>query len=98
MTRLTLTLTLLLTACGSSAEPEAPAAPAPVVKHDGGEMKHEMPAGEAKYACPMHPDITSHEPADCSKCGMALVKQDEHDHASHDHGDGAHNEADDHGH
>ncbi len=26
------------------------------------------------YACPMHPEITSDKPADCSKCGMHLEK------------------------
>lgn len=30
------------------------------------------------YACPMHPWITSDDPtADCSICGMKLVKSDE---------------------
>lgn len=28
------------------------------------------------YVCPMHPEITSEKPGDCSKCGMALVKKD----------------------
>lgn len=32
----------------------------------------------ALYACPMHPWITSNDPsADCSICGMKLVKSDE---------------------
>ena len=32
----------------------------------------------ALYACPMHPWITSSDPsADCSICGMKLVKSDE---------------------
>jgi hypothetical protein len=29
---------------------------------------------QAKYACPMHPDVTSTKPGECSKCGMALTK------------------------
>ena len=28
------------------------------------------------YACPMHPEVTSHEPGKCSKCGMELVKKE----------------------
>ncbi len=39
------------------------------------------------WACPMHPDVTSDEEGECSKCGMTLVKQEAHDHSSHDHGD-----------
>jgi hypothetical protein len=27
------------------------------------------------YVCPMHPEVTSHEPGKCPKCGMALVVQ-----------------------
>ena len=35
-------------------------------------------AKSALYACPMHPWITSGDPtADCSICGMKLVKSDE---------------------
>ncbi|MCB9686005.1 MAG: hypothetical protein H6738_02745 [Alphaproteobacteria bacterium] len=104
MNRLTLFLALSLAACGGTPEPakEAPAsAEMPhdgAIKHDGdampadGHMKDDaMPHdGDAKpmYACPMHPDVTAHEPGDCSKCGMALVEQEAHDHASHDHGEG----------
>lgn len=29
--------------------------------------------GEVVYACPMHPDMQSHTPGECAKCGMALV-------------------------
>jgi hypothetical protein len=32
-------------------------------------------AGKARYACPMHPWITSSDPsADCSICGMKLTR------------------------
>ncbi len=52
------------------------------------------------WACPMHPDVTSDKEGECSKCGMTLVKQEAHDHSSHDHGDADHevDEADDHDH
>jgi hypothetical protein len=30
----------------------------------------------ALYACPMHPEVTSSEPGNCTKCGMTLVKRD----------------------
>lgn len=32
------------------------------------------------YACPMHPEVTSHDPGKCSKCGMNLIKQKEPHH------------------
>lgn len=32
------------------------------------------PATAAAYVCPMHPEVTSDQPGDCPKCGMALVK------------------------
>ncbi len=108
MTRFTLFITLSLAACGGAPEPEGPTStemPHAEMKHDeataheGEAMPHDgaMNAGQAMYACPMHPDITADKPGDCPKCGMALVEQKEHDHGSHDHGE--HHEAtDDHGH
>jgi len=109
MIHLSLFITLLLAACGRTAEPEpepqtSKVAPHADMKQDdatthGDAMPHdgEMKAGPAVYACPMHPDISADEPGECSKCGMALVEQKEHDHSSHDHGehDGP---TDDHGH
>jgi heavy metal-binding protein len=29
--------------------------------------------GAAIYACPMHPEVRSHQPGQCPKCGMKLV-------------------------
>lgn len=29
----------------------------------------------AQYTCPMHPEITSNQPAQCSECGMDLEKE-----------------------
>ena len=42
-----------------------------------GERNDATPStGKAKYACPMHPWITSNKPGDnCSICGMTLVAQ-----------------------
>lgn len=34
-----------------------------------------MAMEEARYVCPMHPEVTSDKPGSCPKCGMALVKQ-----------------------
>lgn len=31
---------------------------------------------DAKYTCPMHPEVISDEPGSCPKCGMFLVKKD----------------------
>ncbi len=90
-------------ACDAESETPAPpaaATPAKVDKpHGDHHTKADAPAAhghhgdEAKtattamYACPMHPDITSDEPGDCSKCGMALKPQEAHDHSKHEHGE-----------
>ncbi len=34
----------------------------------------EAPATEV-YTCPMHPEVVSHEPGQCPKCGMHLEKK-----------------------
>lgn len=43
-------------------------------------MSHAEPSdagtpAQALYVCPMHRDVTSHEPGRCPKCGMKLVLQ-----------------------
>jgi ABC-type uncharacterized transport system auxiliary subunit len=35
-----------------------------------------MHGATAMYACPMHPEVTSDKPGQCSKCGMDLVKKE----------------------
>lgn len=37
----------------------------------------EGPEAEQVYRCPMHPDITEHEPGECPICGMDLVPVDD---------------------
>ena len=45
------------------------------VKEDLGiKVKKIEPRKRSVYACPMHPEITSDKPADCTKCGMPLEK------------------------
>jgi hypothetical protein len=34
-------------------------------------------SAEVLYVCPMHPEVTSHEPGTCPKCGMTLVKKEQ---------------------
>ena len=49
----------------------------------GGEHKAET----AKYACPMHPEVTDAKAGKCPKCGMPLkpAKADEHEGGGHGH-------------
>ncbi len=42
----------------------------------GTERETDRPVAEAKYTCPMHPEVTSDQPGECPKCGMALVLSD----------------------
>ncbi|ABV89298.1 efflux RND transporter periplasmic adaptor subunit [Shewanella pealeana] len=39
---------------------------------------------ESTYYCPMHPEVTSHEPGRCPECKMFLVKDEEQDSSTHD--------------
>jgi hypothetical protein len=32
-------------------------------------------SAEARYTCPMHPEIAQDKPGKCPKCGMNLVKE-----------------------
>jgi len=38
------------------------------------EAKSQMKAETVAYQCPMHPEVTSDKPGECSKCGMDLAK------------------------
>lgn len=44
---------------------------------------------EITYTCPMHPEVTSENPGNCPKCGMALVKKDEASQQMHGNSSGA---------
>jgi hypothetical protein len=39
------------------------------------EMNHDKMVMKSSYTCPMHPEVKSEKPGDCSKCGMALVEK-----------------------
>ena len=41
-----------------------------------GKRQRSTQAKHNEYSCPMHPQITSDKPGNCSICGMALVKKD----------------------
>lgn len=41
-----------------------------------GKRQNSNPEKNPGYSCPMHPQITSDKPGNCSICGMALVKVD----------------------
>lgn len=39
-----------------------------------GKRQRSIQANKNEYSCPMHPQITSDKPGNCSICGMTLVK------------------------
>ena len=45
--------------------------------HDHGGASEKAHAGTHVYSCPMHPEVTSDSPGECSKCGMALDHTDQ---------------------
>ena len=51
--------------------------------HEG--HNHEGHNHGASYTCPMHPEVKQEGPGRCPKCGMDLVKDEEHDHSGHNH-------------
>ena len=57
------------------ASPEAPAAAVPPPSETlaiAGRAASPVTA-PAAYSCPHHPEVVSHQPGDCPKCGMALT-------------------------
>ncbi|GIU40174.1 RND transporter MFP subunit [Shewanella sairae] len=52
--------------------------------------EHAATTAVENYYCPMHPEVTSHEPGRCPECKMFLVKEEEEEspadeHATHQH-------------
>ena len=39
-------------------------------------MAYEKNQKDKKYICPMHPEVQSDQPGNCTKCGMKLVEKD----------------------
>lgn len=54
-------------------------------KKEGDHSQHQQSAtGKQLYTCPMPEDsVFSNKPGKCPKCGMGLVKIEEHDHSTH---------------
>ena len=63
----------ITTACSGGAQPE--------------QAQAKADAKQTLYQCPMHPDVTSHEPGDCPICGMRLVPVDSGGDTSAEQGD-----------
>jgi hypothetical protein len=60
---------------GHPADPASPATstalPSSTLALDAPATTPPSPRAET-YVCPMHPEVVSHEPGHCPKCGMAL--------------------------
>lgn len=54
---------------------DSPAATPPATLSQAEKTPDAGTPSQARYVCPMHRDVTSHEPERCPKCGMKLVLQ-----------------------
>ncbi|GIU29712.1 efflux RND transporter periplasmic adaptor subunit [Shewanella schlegeliana] len=57
----------------------------PADKQQAQTHHHESNQDDSNYYCPMHPEVTSHEPGRCPECKMFLVKDEETTHLHDDH-------------
>ena len=64
--------TVFIFSCNSEAKKESVAAEQPAQSTES-----------AAYVCPMHPDVKSDKPAQCSECGMDLEPVTKTDNESH---------------
>ena len=65
----------MLTACNEpDGKPEPSESIAEAMKDTP--EQHAEKHKDIKYVCPMHPEIVSDEPGNCSICGMFLEKQE----------------------
>ena len=54
---------------------------------DDSPEEHAKKHQDAKYVCPMHPEVVRDEPGSCPICGMNLVKQEETSEPGEEHSD-----------
>lgn len=64
-------LSIFIAGCGGGSTPSEPLASA----RDDTALEHALKHADAKYVCPMHPQIVRDEPGSCPICGMDLVAQ-----------------------